>query len=80
MTPRMAVKGSRGDLLASASITGATAAIAELPQIELPQATSAASVRGRPRARPMRKLSGIASITHRGDAGGDRQPEGGDLA
>lgn len=36
----------------SAPITGATAAIAELPQIEFPQATSVASLGGRPSSRP----------------------------
>jgi hypothetical protein len=36
-----------------APITGATAAIAELPQIELPQATRSAICHGNPSARPI---------------------------
>ncbi|MDE3011087.1 MAG: hypothetical protein KGI67_09395 [Pseudomonadota bacterium] len=41
----------------SASITGATAAIAELPQMELPQATSSAVFIGRRSARASAKLT-----------------------
>ena len=47
----------------SAPITGATAAIAELPQIELPQATSIAIRTGRPSSRPMPKLAPSARMT-----------------
>ena len=47
----------------SAPITGATAAIAELPQIELPHATRTASLAGSPSARPMAKLAVMASAT-----------------
>ncbi len=47
----------------SAPITGATAAIAELPQIELPHATSMASLAGNPSKRPMAKLNVIATAT-----------------
>ncbi|MNE03219.1 hypothetical protein D3C80_957140 [compost metagenome] len=36
----------------SASMTGAAAAMAELPQMALPQATSRAMAGGRPKARP----------------------------
>jgi hypothetical protein len=47
----------------SAPITGATAAIAELPQIELPQATSKAMRGGRRSRRPMTKLAPMADAT-----------------
>jgi|GEM_PF-3500917 len=39
--------------LPSASITGATAAMAELPQIELPHAIKIAILLGKPLTRPM---------------------------
>ena len=52
--PRTAVKAMEAAMSRlSAPITGATAAMAELPQIELPQATSIAIRRGRPSRRPM---------------------------
>jgi hypothetical protein len=47
----------------SAPITGATAAIAELPQIELPHATRMARRFDRPSSRPITKLSRIAPAT-----------------
>ena len=47
----------------SAPMVGATAALAELPQMELPQATSTAMRFGRPSSRQMPKLVGMASTT-----------------
>ena len=46
-----------------APITGATAAIAELPQMELPQAIKIAMRSGRPIIRPMTKLTPSAIAT-----------------
>ena len=51
----------------SAPITGATAAIAELPQIELPQAIRIAMRNGKPSMRQMMKLE----PSRDGDDGGD---------
>ena len=47
----------------SAPITGATAAMAELPQIELPQATRIAMRSGKPSPRQMMKLEPSAMAT-----------------
>ncbi len=47
----------------SAPMMGATAAMAELPQMELPQATSTAMRCGRPSRRQMPKLAAMASTT-----------------
>ena len=47
----------------SAPITGATAAIAELPQIELPQAIRIAMRNGKPKPRQMMKLEPSAMAT-----------------
>jgi hypothetical protein len=52
MTPRIAVNEIEEAMSsASAPITGATAAIAELPQIELPHAIRIESFSGRPSKR-----------------------------
>jgi len=56
-------------------ITGATAAIAELPQIELPQATRIESRIGRPRTRQITKLTRIATATTRTIAPSNSGPE-----
>ena len=64
MTPSTAVKAMDEAMSsASASITGATAAIAELPQIELPQAISSDMRQGKRNRRPMAKLAAIATAT-----------------
>ena len=47
----------------SAPITGASAAIAEFPQIEFPIATNAARCTPRPRARPTEKLTTMPAAT-----------------
>ncbi len=53
-TPRMAVKDIEATMSSAfAPITGAIAAIAELPQIELPQATRIESLTGSPSNRPI---------------------------
>ena len=64
MTPSTAVKAMEDAISSpSAPITGATAAIAELPQMELPQATRIAMRRGSPRRRLMAKLVAMATAT-----------------
>lgn len=57
MTPRMAVKEIEAATSSpSASMTEATAAMAELPQIELPQATSKAILCGRRNSARRRRI------------------------
>ena len=64
MTPSTAVKDIE-EIMSSelAPITGATAAIAELPQIELPQAIRIDRRTGKPSARLMPKLAPSARMT-----------------
>src|SRR5260370_22842389 len=64
MTPRTAVKEiDEATSSVLAPITGATAAIAELPHIELPQAIRIERRTGRPRDRLMPKLTASDRIT-----------------
>ncbi len=63
-TPSTAVKAiAAATSSARAPITGATAAIAELPQMALPQATRIAMRAGRPRVRQIRKLPAMPMTT-----------------
>src|SRR6478609_10630652 len=63
-TPRTAVKASAAATSSeSASMTGATATIAELPQIELPQAINIESRLDNPQKRATRKLAQIEMTT-----------------